>query len=1302
MFPNFPSILAVFGALALTVQAADFHVSPQGSDTASGTADAPFKTLSRAAKALRGLGKKEASTVWLSEGTYPVDKTLEFNAEDSGTADAPITFRAKTDGSVVFDASKHLTALQFVAVNDAATLARLPEVARGKVYQLDLAKAGVQQVKPFPDSFSDGGGLFDLYLNGERLPLARWPNAGNTTLAKVLQKGSATKGKDATPSAFQYREKRIARWSKAAEDGQLWLAGFWRVPWSFETIRVQKLDPSSQSITLAAAASGGMGSKYAGPEGAGTEPYHAINLLEELDQPGEWCINFKTQILYLWPTLPLNKAHVVISNLVVPLLKTSGASHLTFRGLVFQSGLGDGISINDGSHVTIAACTVRQMGKNGVVVAGGTNHSVLSCDLHSLGWGGLVMGGGDRKTLAPAHHLADNNHIWHFGLVKKVYAPGIALGALTARPAVGCTVTHNRIHDCPHGGVQYGGNDNLFEYNEVYDVVKESDDMGAFYSTHDWSSYGNQVNHNFIHHSPHATGLYADDGDSGDHWEGNLFYRTICGPFIGGGHDNVAINNVAVSCGRGAHIDQRGLARGYGTEALLFKQLTDMDVQNPPWSERYPSLKTLATDTPAMPRGDIIERTVAVDCESVLHTSGKEAELRRCRIENNVELSASDLGFADLSRLDFRMKPDAPVFKKVPGFQAIPFEKIGLQVNELRPHLPEREAAFSRGTQPIANTKGGSFASMLAVTSPTFMQVFQRFNRTEGAIKVSGTVGEAVNEVRYRVTGQPLEGELPDEWRSIPVDGTTHTFDSSVNLPAGGWYRMEIKAYGDGQALTQWNVDQFGVGEVFIVAGQSNAANHGSEKLVTETRLVAEFDGKQWNLANDPQKGASGNGGSFMPAFGDAMARRFGVPIGLVPVASGGTSVREWLPKGIAFKELTTTGKGVVKKGDHYEADGNLFLKLTQPMKTLGVGGFRAVLWHQGESDVGQAREGTAADRQITGQQYTEFMEHLIRRSRNAATWPVPWFTAITTYHRETDAHDDEFRAAMQALWHKGLSWPGPDTDTLTGDLRAGVHFNAKGLRKHGEMWAEKVGSWLESTIAPPREGPPSSDYKMVWHDEFDGPKLDESKWSHRYVGKRRSGWIDPECVTFDGQGHMLISVKKVGDEYHGGMIGTEKKKSWTYGYFECRVKVATELGMNTAFWMQAPRMGIPDQGKGVADDTAHNGTELDILEYIARQGEVAHFNLHWNGYGKLHKSAPADSLLHGLREGFHVYGMEWSPEGYSFYLDGRPVWHTTEAISKTDEYIILDLEVSDWAGGIDQATLPASAVFDWVRVWQK
>ncbi len=581
-----------------------------------------------------------------------------------------------------------------------------------------------------------------------------------------------------------------------------------------------------------------------------------------------------------------------------------------------------------------------------------------------------------------------------------------------------------------------------------------------------------------------------------------------------------------------------------------------------------------------------------------------------------------------------------------------------------------------------------SSACALTLESPRELQVFQRHSAAQGSVRIAGT--SEGGEFRFRINAGP--------WQTLPVDAASHKFEAKVEVPAGGWFRFEGE---DGTGATS-AVEKFGVGEVFIVAGQSNSANHGSEPQKPESGRVSSFDGKGWRLSDDPQPGASGKGGSFMPSFGDALVKRFDVPVGLIAVGVGSTSVREWLPTGIRFKQNTSTGAGVKAVGGEFESNGYNFGKLTKPMKDLGLGGFRAVLWHQGESDAGQARSGKPADRQISGDQYLEFMEQLIRRSRNVAAWPVPWFTAQVTYHGENDPADEEFRTAQKRVWDKGLAWPGPDTDALRAEYRSGVHFNPKGLRKHGELWAEKVGDWVAAMTAAPKDGPPSPDYQLVWQDEFDGPKLDGTKWAHRYVGQRRSAWIDPECVTFDGQGHMLISVKQVGDQFHGGMIGTEPKKKWTYGYFECRVQVATEPGMNTAFWLQAPRMSAPDNGKGIADDTATNGTEIDILEYIARQGDVAHHNLHWNGYATLHKSLPADTWQHHLRKDFHVYAVEWTPAGYTFYVDGHPSVRMAEAISHTDEYLILDLEVSEWAGGIKTATLPASAVFDWVRVWQK
>jgi hypothetical protein len=131
----------------------------------------------------------------------------------------------------------------------------------------------------------------------------------------------------------------------------------------------------------------------------------------------------------------------------------------------------------------------------------------------------------------------------------------------------------------------------------------------------------------------------------------------------------------------------------------------------------------------------------------------------------------------------------------------------------------------------------------------------------------------------------------------------------------------------------------------------------------------------------------------------------------------------------------------------------------------LGPGGFRAVLWHQGESDAGQARAGYPAERQISGKHYRELLEKIIRGSRKDAGWEVPWFVARATYHSEADPADEEFRAAQKSLWEDGVALEGADTDSLGKEYRAGVHFNAKGLTAHGELWADRVGVYLDKAL---------------------------------------------------------------------------------------------------------------------------------------------------------------------------------------------------------------------------------------------
>ena len=348
----------------------------------------------------------------------------------------------------------------------------------------------------------------------------------------------------------------------------------------------------------------------------------------------------------------------------------------------------------------------------------------------------------------------------------------------------------------------------------------------------------------------------------------------------------------------------------------------------------------------------------------------------------------------------------------------------------------------------------------IALTSPLEYQVTQRDTLSEGNLSVRGTTTIESNEWQYRLLSAPgLE-----EWTDLPSIPKEGVIDFSIRAPAGGWYVLELRAMNGNQTIETVRVEHIGVGEVFIIAGQSNAANYGAKKQRTKTERVSSFNGARWNIAHDPQQGAAGESGSFIPAFGDAMYERFNVPIGVACIAEGGTSVREWLPKGERMNNQPTTGLNVVQVADgEWESTGALFSRLEDRLNHFGPDGFRAILWHQGESDAGQARAGYPEDRQITGAQYVAFMKTLVQAAHDVNNEPATWFTAKTTYHRKDRASDAEFRDAMQRLWDEQVTLEGPDTDSLGPSYREGVHFNTEGLTAHGNLWADKVGDWLDN-----------------------------------------------------------------------------------------------------------------------------------------------------------------------------------------------------------------------------------------------
>jgi hypothetical protein len=203
----------------------------------------------------------------------------------------------------------------------------------------------------------------------------------------------------------------------------------------------------------------------------------------------------------------------------------------------------------------------------------------------------------------------------------------------------------------------------------------------------------------------------------------------------------------------------------------------------------------------------------------------------------------------------------------------------------------------------------------IVLRSPVEHQIFQRADAKEGELLLEG---DLVYSKGNPQRPQKLEGRVVGEgttspWQPVVFSPHVAAFRGVLKAPAGGWYRVEVRATEGARVGAEKAVEHVGVGEVFVVAGQSNSANWGEEKLgTTSGRVSARLEDGSWQVCHDPQPGAGGNGGSFLPPLGDALAAEFGVPVGFVSTGVGATSVREWLPKGVPFPFLPTlTGRVV-------------------------------------------------------------------------------------------------------------------------------------------------------------------------------------------------------------------------------------------------------------------------------------------------------------------------------------------------------------------------------------------------------
>lgn len=740
------------------------YVSP-GAVGGNGSFEKPYGTIMEAKTAVRSISKAANAgiTVYLRGGEYRLTSPVEMTNRDSGTSSCPITYTNYNNEKVVIKGSVSLDTSKFTAVESADVLNRLDSHFRDKVVQLDLSTAGVTRADygelAYPGMHQTVGNpaSTELFSDGEAMTLARYPNEGYIDVDNVVSvdTNSFTLGYGSEHSA------RMDRWVNA-KDAKLY--GFWMWNWADQTLDVASVDATNNTITTK------QNSYYSVAEGD-NHRYYAYNLIEEIDTAGEYYIDRDKNILYFYPPDNFDEKKLELSVNTNAFFVMNGVNYTTIKGLCMTQNRGKAIimgAVTDCNNCRVENCTISYTnavnGSSGGLIAKGSNNGFVNCNFENVD-GGVELRGGIKSTLTHGKNYVKNCRFTNFSRFKRTYNPAVLMRG------TGQIASNNLIYDASHNGIMFEGTEHSVEYNEIYDVLKETTDAGAIYCGADVTARGNAVRYNYVHDiedifaesldTTWCHGVYLDDNFCSAEIYGNVFKNIGgYGVFIGGGRDNLVSNNVFYNCERGTvYIDQRGEwetgeGEGFTEGGKFIKQLQSSEIDNDLWKKEYPEVFDMlaefgnGTIEISYPKNNLVENNVYVLSGAEFY---KPLALQYGTFKNNFTYSENP-GF--VSDLDFNLTDGAQIKKDNSDFAAIPFLKIGYKSD-----VKDIIFAGTRYNKP-GNSYHKDGATLDAATNDSFMEEIY-------ALKLVEKLGS--EEVERDLTSLELEYSLVWEYPDVLI-----------------------------------------------------------------------------------------------------------------------------------------------------------------------------------------------------------------------------------------------------------------------------------------------------------------------------------------------------------------------------------------------------------------------------------------------------------------------------------------------------------------------------------------------------
>ena len=561
-----------------------------------------------------------------------------------------------------------------------------------------------------------------LSIDGYRMRLAEWPNSP----AYHTQDKEGCLGKQ----LIRWPSDRVAIWD-INEPNRLFAFGFLSCSYA-QTIL--QMDAQVDGFVTNAVAAQNEEKTFRFKKGWGEfKPgarYRLINVMEELDTPGEWCYDQRNGLIVFIPPEGFGANSVIaLGSATNHFFRIEGDGN-RIEGLRFCAKIGlPALCIDGGRSNVVEGCTFSAM-DGYAIYASGRGTRIGSCDFRELGGSGIRMEGGSLASGERGGNVIENCVFDDCCLMRY----GWARGAVSVS-GFGNAVRHCLIRRNVEEGMVYEGFGHIIEYNRIYDTSVEFTDSGAVY-VGGISTYGNVFRFNDVGSAPkYCNAWYGDNMSSGNEVYGNVFRNYgHYGVFLGGGRDNIVSNNVILAGGGALQIDNRGLFWPEWKDAeKVHEGLCRAGYTNETARTLYPRYARMREDGPLMcaPLGNIWINNLVLDMKwgpadnKVFR--GKTFPLGRLHSEGNVymrlkggekEVKFWDLGgfklvegtpetplnpgFVDLPteeltpdknhfvfrKGDFNLKPDSLVMKEIPGWQPIPWDKIGPYKDKWRKLIP--------------------------------------------------------------------------------------------------------------------------------------------------------------------------------------------------------------------------------------------------------------------------------------------------------------------------------------------------------------------------------------------------------------------------------------------------------------------------------------------------------------------------------------------------------------------------------------------------------------------------------------